>query len=1200
MKPIAFLNEEEIRLLQEQEAQLETDRKRTPEQILAIYSSGQNILVSASAGSGKTFVMVERILDQLSRGIGINQLFVSTFTVKAAGELKERLQAKLTEKLGNPHLDPQLREHLLRQRQLLPLSDIGTMDAFNQKLLAREGYRLSLSPNFRILSDPSELLQFQKEVFSQVFESYSSGSGEEDFYRLVTNFTGQAKDIGGFRQVVYQLADFMDALPQPLEWLEQAVSAQEPQALQELVRELYPAFGKSCLAAADQLYDLTQDPDYKMFKKDGQKTAVFLKHEQMIEGLRLLADQFVTFETWDEIEASLNQVLLLLPKTGTITVAKVKYDFLKPLVDQAQAIQALPFILEQEEEVARLLEALKAFVKDYYQALHEAKLAENAFTFSDVSHLVLRLLRDFPDLRADLVANYHEVMIDEYQDTNSLQEEVLELISNGHNRFMVGDIKQSIYRFRQAEPEIFNQKFKLYQEHQEQGCLILLKENFRSQESVLTATNGLFKHLMDEEVGEIDYNQVHFLVAGSPGQKQPEQQKQAQCLIFDQESEGPLHEGHVLVAQIQALHESGVAYKDICVLVESRTRNKPLVDLFYQWEIPFVEDQGQGSYLQAVEVIVMLDTLRTLYNPLQDYALLALLKSPMFGFDEDQLARIALQEQIVSLSFFEKLKKAQAGTGAAPDLIEGALKDKIQHFLEYLEAWRAYAKLHSLYDLIWAIYNQRHYYDYVGALPDGAKRQANLYSLALRARQFEQGGFKGLARFIDRIEKILAADKDLADVVTEVDEDAVQILTIHKSKGLEFPYVFIYNLDKDFNSEDLKKRLLLSRDLGIGIQSVKLLDTPNDQPNHLQSVRLSVPSLTYQRIQQEKRRQTLSEEMRLLYVAMTRAEKQLFLVGRGKASKLAAAYPELTASQFLPASDRLGYSNFQDWILAVTAGFPSFKEELAVKILGQADIDLREVQKDVPTLPLDPDDLKDNRQSEQLARALDIIENVDRLNTLYQPAIQLPTVRTPSQMKELYQPVFDLEGMAQMVEVKPQALDFSLPALGAKKSTITASQLGSSLHAFMQGLDLSQGRVDEALLQDRLQQMKLEPALAKALPLTKVLDFFQTELGQLFLANPDRLYREAPFAMLQTDVASGEEFVVRGILDGYLLFEDRIVLFDYKTDRYRNPARVADRYRGQMGLYAQALRQSYGISKVETYLILLGGSEIQVVALVDS
>ncbi|MBF0843560.1 ATP-binding domain-containing protein, partial [Streptococcus danieliae] len=195
----------------------------------------------------------------------------------------------------------------------------------------------------------------------------------------------------------------------------------------------------------------------------------------------------------------------------------------------------------------------------------------------------------------------------------------------------------------------------------------------------------------------------------------------------------------------------------------------------------------------------------------------------------------------------------------------------------------------------------------------GAKRQANLYSLALRARQFEQGGFKGLARFIDRIEKILAADKDLADVVAEVDEDAVQILTIHKSKGLEFPYVFIYNLDKDFNSEDLKKRMLLSRDLGIGIQSVKLLDTPNDQPNHLQSVRLSVPSLTYQRIQQEKRRQTLSEEMRLLYVAMTRAEKQLFLVGRGKASKLADAYPNLTASQFLPASDRLGYSNFQDW-----------------------------------------------------------------------------------------------------------------------------------------------------------------------------------------------------------------------------------------------------------------------------------------------
>lgn len=1199
MKPIPFLNAEEIRLLQEKEAQLQTDRKRTPEQILAIYSSGKNTLVSASAGSGKTFVMVERIMDQLSRGIGINQLFVSTFTVKAAGELKERLQAKLTEKLSDPDISPILREHLLRQRQILPLSDIGTMDAFNQKLLAREGYRLNISPNFRILSDPSELLQFQKEVFSQVFESYSSGSGEEDFYRLVTNFTGQAKDITGFRRVVYELAEFMDALPQPLEWLEEAVSFREIQDLRQVMQELYPTLAKDCWSAADAIYDLTQDPDYKMFKKDGKKTAVYIKHEQMMEELRTLAGQLDSSVPWEEVEEKLPNLLGLLPKTGVITVAGVKYDFLKTIVDQLQGLQSLPFILGQEAEVADLLVALKQFVSDYYQALYQAKLTENAFTFSDVSHLVLRLLRECPDLREELVATYHEIMIDEYQDTNSLQEEVLELISNGHNRFMVGDIKQSIYRFRQAEPEIFNQKFKLYQENPLVGQLILLKENFRSQESVLEATNGLFKHLMDEQVGEIDYNQVHYLVAGSPRQKQSDLQAQAQCLIFDQESEGELNEGHVLIAQIQELHKSGVPYKEMCVLVESRTRNKSLVDLFQQWQIPFIEDQGQGSYLQAVEVMVMLDTLRTLHNPLQDYALLALLKSPMFGFDEDQLARIALQEQGISLSFFEKIKQAHTGTGAAPDLIEEALHEKIRIFLDYLNSWRDYAKLHSLYDLIWKIYNQRHYYDYVGALPEGAKRQANLYSLALRARQFEQGGYKGLARFIDRIEKILASDKDLADVVTEVDEDAVQILTIHKSKGLEFPYVFVYNLDKDFNSEDSKGRILLSRDLGIGIQSVKILETPNDKPNHLQSVRLSLPSLNYQRIRQEKRRQTLSEEMRLLYVAMTRAEKQIFLIGRGKRTKLEDAYPGVGPSQFLSVSDRLSYKNFQDWVLAVSSSFPSFNESMAVSFVGQEEIDLQEVQADVPVLPVDPDDLADNRQSEDLARALDIIENVDRLNSLYQAAIQLPTVRTPSQVKDLYQPVFDQEGVAHMETAKPAPLDFSLPTLDSKKSTVKASQVGSNLHAFMQGLDLSQGRVDQAILQERLEQMKLEPALAKVLPLNKILDFFQTELGKLFLENPSRLYREAPFAMLQKDPASGEEFVVRGILDGYLLFEDRIILFDYKTDRYRNPARVVSRYRGQMGLYAQALKQAYGINQVQSYLILLGGQEIQVVNLED-
>ena len=1211
-----FLSQEEIEKLQIEEAHSDKKPKKTAEQIQAIYSSGQNILVSASAGSGKTFVMAERILDQLARGVEIRQLFISTFTVKAATELKERLEKKISQQIQETQ-DLDLKKHLGRQLADLPNAAIGTMDSFTQKFLTKHGYLLDLAPNFRILQNESEQLPLKNEVFRQVFEKHYQGKEQEQFSQLVKNFAGKSKDARGLRKQVYAVYEFLQSTSNPQDWLENSFLKGFEEADFTVSKEKLAGAIKERLWNLESFFHYHLENDAKEFGKAAYLESV----QQVLDEIGALTNES-TFNQYQEV---LERVVSISKDKGgrALTNAsrkaelqelkeaynqerKDKFGKLNSLNDQ---ITLLKFQEEYHQESWDLAKTFQVFMRDFVVAYRQRKREENAFEFADISHYTIEILENYPQVRREYQERFHEVMVDEYQDTNHIQERMLELLSNGHNRFMVGDIKQSIYRFRQADPQIFNEKFHSFAQDGKEGQLILLKKNFRSSSEVLNATNDVFKHLMDEEVGEISYDGMHQLVFGNTDiQANPE--NKAEVLLYDKDDDSDddeelvtnklTGEMRMVLKEIIHLHnDKGVPFKDIALLTASRSRNDQVLLALSEYGIPVKTDGAQSNYLQSLEVQVMLDTLRVVHNPLQDFALVALMKSPMFSFDEDELARLALQksEDKAQENFYEKLVNAQEKIGLQKDLIKAELQKKLGFFMETVQDWRLYSKTHSLYDLIWKIYSDRFYYDYVGALPNGQARQANLYALALRADQFEKSNFKGLSRFIRMIDQVLEAQHDLANVAAAPPKDAVELMSIHKSKGLEFPYVFILNIDQQFNKQDSMSEVILSRKNGLGLKYVARVATNAKDEYVPSTIKLSIPSLTYTQNEEELQLASYSELMRLLYVAMTRAEKKLYLVGKGSREKLEAKEYPTNGKGLLTRETRLDATNFQDWIWAIYQAFTKEDLHFTVRFEGEEDLTKEVIGVLENKSKLQDQSQADNRQSDTIKEALEMLKEVEVYNQVHRAAINLPSVQTPSQIKKFYEPVMDMEGVvvAGQSQLKESTVQFNLPDF-SKTKKVTGAEIGSATHELMQRINLAKKPTLDTLT-EALEQVQVSSDVKSKINLGKILSFFDTALGQEILANQDKLYREQPFSMLKRDENSQENFVVRGILDGYLLYDDKIALFDYKTDRYEHASQLVERYRGQLDLYAEALSRSYQIETVEKYLILLGKDQVEVVKL---
>ena len=1207
------LSDQEIDLLQQ--AEIGKEMPKTPEQIEAIYRTGTNILVSASAGSGKTFVMTERIINLILNGVSLKNLFISTFTNKAAAELKLRLDKKIRETRAHERSFEEI--HLLTTAlQDLSTADIGTMDSFTLKFLKENFYLKNLDPTFRLLVDSTEQEVIKRDIFDQLVEEHLADQGiisQERFIQVMNNFSSDRK-IDAFYSVLNKINTFADSLENPIDWLENdflnGFSTYQSftdlpdtftNGLQESLQEIYRALLENLSsgvitgpAKINNTEEFLANFEY-LYDCLGQK-----QFQKFAEFYRQMKFQFVPNANNKDNRDEVLEAQKLSLKT-LITTNKARLD------QFIEAIKHQDIIEKYHQPASALTHDLQVIALAFYQRYHDYKLKNACLEYADVTHLTIEILQENEVLRKVYQTQYFEVMVDEYQDTNHLQEAMLRLLSNGKNSFMVGDVKQSIYGFRLADPSLFMSKYEAYQQPDADGKLIRLKENFRSYPEVINFTNQIFEHLMDKKIGEMVYGPEEKLVVGNPKLAQETSPDlTAELLIYkDEKSVSSETDDAVstdeLVVTAQAIRQllsKGTQPKDIVILVRSKTNNAEIERVLQSFDIPVVLDEGKMNYLQAMEVLVMLDVLRAIDNPLFDVSFVALLKSPLFDFSENDLAIISLQASN-DVNFYDKYQKARCQNGLKADLIDTTLSVKLQNFENTFSKWCQLAHQESLHSLIWEIYRDTHYYDYVGGMKNGQLRQANLAALADRAATYESSGYKGLFQFIKMIDNFMDSKNDLAAVNIALPSDAVRVMTIHKSKGLEFPYVFILNVNKKFNTKDLSSDLILSRKNGAGISF--LADFKKEIDTEFPYAIVKMTTLPQMANALEKEYQALAEEMRMLYVAFTRAVKKIYMVGKVDASKLdednqfiAYQTAAFNANGILDDTLRQSSQGYLNWVLGVYQA-TTVKKSSGLKVRVVEDDDLKDMvpvdqknQLSFETLIAESKQYDDAMATiEEVKLAKQILDSADKLNDKYTVGINLPTIQTPSQIKKRYEHLISEQDVVVSNHQKYSQFEF----LKTDKK-VSPTELGSAVHELMQSLDFS--NVTRETLSQTIESLTVRDEVKQKIKVDQILSLFDTDFGQMMVTHHKSMTREAPFSMLKTDQASGEQYVIRGIIDGFIKLADKIILFDYKTDHFTNLEAIPEikaRYQMQMSLYAESLTTAFKQEKIEQYLILLGGPD---------
>ncbi len=1215
----------------------------TDTQWQAIFDEGDHLLVSASAGSGKTTVLVRRVIEKLKSGVGVDELLIVTFTEAAAKEMKERIQVAL-EKAVNEESDPERRQHFSRQLTLLPMAHISTLHAFCLAVIRRYYYLIGLDPVFRLLTDETERLLLQEEVW-EALRDEKYAENETTFFELTRNFSSDRSDEG-LTKVVMALFRFAQAHPNPKQWLQNL--AENYQVSTSLAAhplyqaEIKPAFIET-LSHSVYLLQVSLD--------EMRNQSVFTKLAVLFEEEKNQAYHLLEAIKSDQLERAYTLVQQLSFARYAGAPRKEEYKeqaaWLKQQRDAAKenlsAIQSFftvtpDLMVEQMQKAQPIVTALAELTLEFMVALNQHKKNKGVLEFNDLEHDALAILQGEDQLGSEASIYYRqqfkEVLVDEYQDINRLQEAILSWVRHTEtevgNQFMVGDVKQSIYAFRLADPTLFIEKYLDY-ENETGGRRIILAENFRSRSEVLHLTNYIFQQLMDEELGQIPYDQSAELVPGFPdfpesthfapelllyekGEKEEELLETPDLpeFTFDGKTEGELL---MVVLKIQQLVQEKfeiydkkrkenrpVTYRDIVLLAPTRSNNLTLIDIFQKVGIPLEVSDAQ-NYFQATEVQLMIALLQLIDNPFQDIPLAAILRSPMVGLTEEELALIRLEK--MSGSYYEAFLLAKEHNSL--------LGKKLTGFYTQLMHWREQARRQTIANLLWDIYEKTAYLDYVIGLPSGKQRYANLIALINRAQMYEQSSFRGLYQFIRFIEKIQEKEKDLAQPFSEAKENAVQLMTVHGSKGLEFPVVFLLDLNKQFNTQELDGLFVLDEQLGAGIQVV------DDE-------RVKYTTLPYLVIQQKRLNKALSEEMRKLYVALTRAEQKLYLVGSYKDQ--ADAYkkwsPALNETNLM-LSQSLRFKrkgNLMDWIGLTLIRHPktaSFFEdaEIPTKTYPHPAVFSLEwwSQKDLltrlKTIEMDRSPLLFDEEE-----APDLTEVFQTLT--YEYPMKKSTLTTSyqsvSEMKRLYndpddQQIVKLAWETTVEQSQKQPYRYVSERLSQpkfmQKQTIAATEIGTATHTLLQLLPLSSAPTKATLeeLVDRFVcKQRLSKEIAKKIPLDKIMWFFTTKLGQELIANHSLVKREQPFSMIKEAKEVYLDFdeekanlLIHGIIDGYIEYPDRIVLFDFKTDHlYGEQAakQFAEKYTGQLRLYKEALEEALKKPVTKTYLVALNTQEI--------
>ena len=1230
--------------------------KWTKEQKQAIYEKGNNILVAAAAGSGKTAVLVERIINKaINEKIDINKLLVVTFTNAAASEMRERVLNAIYKKLEE---EPE-NENLQRQISLLNIANICTIDSFCLDIVKNNFYELdNISPNFRI-AETTEIEILKQEILDELFEQKYE-QDNEDFIKLINTYTSY-KDDTPLKDLILKIYNYINSNPFPKEWLKQKV---EMFNIKDKLNEDFSRtiWGKILLQEIkDELIDdisILMDAQ-KMINNNDDFIPFYQTIESDIQQLEIIK---ANLDNWDkayEIFQKFNFVIWPRKKNDSDLKDEVKAirDSVKKKFKQ-KLEKILISTSEQNNQdiydMYNILQKLQNLVLEFEDVFSKKKKEKNIADFNDIEHFALNILikkDEYGNIHKTEVAKrymeqFEEIAIDEYQDSNEVQEYILSSVSRGNNIFMVGDVKQSIYKFRQAMPELFLNKYnsysiiedtfleeddinitnntkeeinKLLENKDIKGKKIQLFKNFRSRNNILDFTNLIFKNIMSQQLGEIEYNKKEFLNFGAEYYKENNQNIKTEINIINMKKNiEPENEIDILQEEEQEYFEDleieakfiankieeliknkyqiydkkiesyrNATYKDIAILLRS-TKNKANI---YEQEItklgiPVFCDNTQ-DYLETIEIQTIMSLLKIIDNPIQDIPLVTVLRSNIAGFTDDELVEIRLSDK--NSDFYHCMIKAKTNTTEI-------LKEKIITFLDKLEQWRKENEYLALDELIWKIYKETGFYNYVGLMTNGNLRQANLKMLFERAKKYETTSFRGLYNFINFIERLKTSSGDLnsAKIIGEND-NVVRIMSIHKSKGLEFPIVFIANTNKQFNEQDLKKEsVLLHKELGIGAKYINY------------NAQVQYDTLTREAVKNIIRNENISEEMRILYVATTRAKEKLIITGLTKDAEKLSEKIKKQVNIYNKKSDKINpilikkFKTYLEWILLTY----EYEKNNVTNLLDLNIINLSEIIKNdnEKELVSSKDILKiieEKNIDESLIKSIQEKIEYDYPNKLL---TTIPTKTSVTKIKLLKQ----INDLNKNNEEEKKSINneifFTKPLFmqDNEEQELTSAEKGTVIHKCLQLLN-NKEKYNMQKIKQLLDTMQFKKIITekekKSINPYKILEYTKSKIWEE-LIEAKEIYKEKPFytnipanEIYNTDV--NENILVQGIIDLYFIDKnDKLVLVDYKTDFVKEGEedKLAYKYNEQLKLYKDALEDALGrkVDRVIIYSVYLG------------
>lgn len=1225
-----------------------TDRaaRWTPSQERAIAVRGKDVLVSAAAGSGKTSVLVERILRRLldpDDPVDVDRLLVVTFTEAAASEMRERLHLALSQAAdaGNPRAKGQL--------LLLGKASISTLHSFCLQLVRRHAYLVDIDPRFRVL-DPEEAGLLKVEAMDELFESLHQDP--EEYAPLLEHYAGK-RDDRELRALVLALFEYVESLPDPEAWLDRAARSydpREPESASAFQRWREALLAEARAEVERALFSLARAIDIARLPAGPEE---YLESFQTTLGSLQHARDLLAQGGWDEAALALASVDFprLPARGGSDPVlreeARKARDAAKEIVNDLNKGLFGRSLASYHEDLSRLepvVTGLCRLVRAYGQRYQRRKDEAGGVDFADLERLALKALTHSSGRAlAECRRRFVEVLVDEYQDINPVQDRLITLVSRREegagNRFLVGDVKQSIYRFRLADPRIFQEKHRTFADPADPlSVRIDLQANFRSRPEILEAVNFLFRQIMYPETAEIDYDEAAEL---RPGREEPGEPLEPACVEVHlierlREKEPGAGEGDLETASLAAVEREAAvvgrlirrlvhegvdgrdgrySYRDIAVLMRSpKGKVNRLIEVLEAMGIPAHSSAGSG-FFTAVEVQVVMALLRLLDNPLQDIPLAAVLRSPIVGLDERDLAEIRARQP---RGPFHAAVRAFAEN-------ESELASRVRAFLAQLDAWRTKARRMPLSRLLSLIYDETRYLDFVAALPRGRQREANLLALWRRARQFDAFATSGLDRFIRHVDGLAEAGEDAAPPPALGEgEDVVRVMSVHQSKGLEFPVVFVIDLDRSFNLADSQRHLIFHRELGLGARVVD------------RERKVSYPSLAHRAVRARLDGESLAEEMRLLYVALTRAKEKLILVSTARDLEARAAQAAEAARHRgwrLPASTVLKARSWLDWLLPAIArhrdGQPLRAHgagDLGEAFYAPADPEVFEAQArwsvhlwtqdTVDAIDIAPrGDTKDLLPWEAMARRTPVTmevdpqlrEKLDQIVAADYPHAGL--LETPAKVSVTETARRFEAGEDEVEELLYRRPSLLRPSLGARRQPLSAAERGTAVHTFLARLDFGDVSLGGLRAQaERLcQRGILSQAELEAIDFSSLARFFATPLGERIVrASQDngaasRFWRELAFTMRLPARAFWDQeirdpgepghdvVVVQGAIDCLVREDDRFLLIDYKTDRVEpgREAEAAKRYHWQVRLYREFVSRSAPGAHVEPYLVFL-------------